>query len=51
MADYAIVQTGGKQYKVQAGDTFRVESLPGDQGDEVTLEDVFLELTGNELRD
>ncbi len=42
MADYAIVQTGGKQYKVQAGDTFRVESLPGDQGDEVTLEDVLL---------
>jgi len=42
LADYAIVQTGGKQYKVQAGDTFRVESLPGDQGDEVTLEDVLL---------
>ena len=42
MADYAIVQTGGKQYKVQAGDTFRVESLPGDQGDEVTLDDVLL---------
>ncbi len=42
MADYAIVQTGGKQYKVQAGDTFRVESLPGDQGDEVTLQDVLL---------
>ncbi len=42
MADYAIVQTGGKQYKVETGDTFRVESLPGDQGDEVTLEDVLL---------
>ena len=35
MADYAIVQTGGKQYKVQTGDTFRVESVPGDEGDEV----------------
>lgn len=42
MADYAIVQTGGKQYKVEAGDTFRVESLPGDEGDEITLEDVLL---------
>ena len=37
MADYAIVQTGGKQYKVQTGETFRIESVPGDEGDEVTL--------------
>ena len=41
MTDYAIVQTGGKQYKVQAGDTFRVESVPGDEGDEVTLDEVL----------
>lgn len=42
MADYAIVQTGGKQYRVQPGDTVRVESLPGDEGDEVELTDVLL---------
>ena len=41
MADYAIVQTGGKQYKVQTGETFRVESVPGDEGDEVTLDQVL----------
>ncbi len=40
MATYAIVQTGGKQYRVQPGDTVRVESLPGDEGDLVELEDV-----------
>ena len=40
MATYAIVQTGGKQYRVHAGDTFRVESLPGDEGDLIELEDV-----------
>ena len=42
MADYAIVQTGGKQYRVQSGDTLRVESLPGDQGDLVELNDVLM---------
>ena len=40
MADYAIVQTGGKQYRVAAGDTIRVESIPGDIGDTVELTDV-----------
>ena len=38
--NFAIIQTGGKQYKVSNGDTIRVESMPGDQGDIVTLDDV-----------
>ncbi len=40
MTTYAIVNTGGKQYRVQPGDTIRVESLSGDEGDLVELEDV-----------
>ena len=40
--DYAVVQTGGKQYRVQPGDTVRVESLRGDEGDTIELEDVLL---------
>lgn len=40
MSDYAIVQSGGKQYRVQTGDTIRVESIPGDIGDTVELTDV-----------
>ena len=40
--DYAIVQTGGKQYRVRTGDTIRVESLAGDEGDEVQLDDVLM---------
>ena len=40
MAEYAVIQTGGKQYRVAAGDTIRVESLPGDIGDTVELTDV-----------
>ncbi len=40
MSDYAIVHTGGKQYRVKAGDVIRVETIPGDEGDFVELEDV-----------
>ena len=40
MAVYAIVQTGGKQYRVHPGDTVRVETLPGDEGDLIELDDV-----------
>ncbi|HAL47407.1 MAG: 50S ribosomal protein L21 [SAR202 cluster bacterium] len=40
--DFAIVQTGGKQYRVQTGDTIRVESLEGDVGDTIDLTDVRL---------
>ena len=39
---YAIVNTGGKQYRVEPGDTVRVEYLPGDQGDLIELDDVRL---------
>ena len=34
---YAIIETGGKQFCVTAGDTIRVESLSGDVGSEVEL--------------
>ena len=39
---FAIVQTGGKQYRVSPGDVLRVEHLPGERGDEVLLEQVLL---------
>ncbi|MBX6752813.1 50S ribosomal protein L21 [Thermorudis peleae] len=39
---YAIVQTGGKQYRVQAGDVLDVEKLEAEPGSEVTLEQVLL---------
>lgn len=42
MTDYAIVQTGGKQYRANPGDTLRVERLTGDVGDAVELDDVVL---------
>lgn len=39
---YAVVETGGKQYKVAAGQTVRVEKLEGDKGSEVVLDKVLL---------
>lgn len=38
---YAIVQTGGKQYKVEPGDQVRVEKLTGDPGSEIELDQVL----------
>jgi large subunit ribosomal protein L21 len=38
---YAIVQTGGKQYKVQPGEQVKVEKIPGDPGSEIQLNDVL----------
>jgi large subunit ribosomal protein L21 len=34
---HAIIETGGKQYRVAPGDTLRVEKLPGDVGSEIEL--------------
>lgn len=39
---YAIIRTGGKQYKVQPGDVLKVEKLPKELGDEFDIEDVLL---------
>ncbi len=38
---YAIIQTGGKQYKVQPGDQLKVEKLEGDPGQEINFEQVL----------
>jgi large subunit ribosomal protein L21 len=39
---YAVIKTGGKQYRVAQGDKLRVEKLPGNVGDAVTLDQVLL---------
>ncbi len=47
---YAVVNTGGKQYRVQNGQVFRVEKLPGEIGSPVTFDQVLLYSDGNELK-
>jgi large subunit ribosomal protein L21 len=39
---FAVIRTGGKQYKVAKGDTIQVEKLPGEVGDQVDLSDVLM---------
>lgn len=42
MIEYAVIKTGGKQYRVREGDTLDVEKLPGEKGDPVELTEVLL---------
>ena len=43
---YAIIVTGGKQYKVEQGDVVKVELLKAEAGDEVTFDVVMLNKDG-----
>lgn len=39
---YAVIRSGGKQYRVSQGGSLRVERLPGEVGSSVTLDDVLM---------
>ncbi|MBW2708665.1 MAG: 50S ribosomal protein L21 [Deltaproteobacteria bacterium] len=43
---YAVIKTGGKQYRVAEGDEIRVEKLPGEVGDAVMFDQVLLTSDG-----
>lgn len=47
---FAIVRTGGKQYRVAAGDKITVEKLAGSVGDTIELGDILLAGDGGELK-
>ena len=47
---YAMIKTGGKQYRVAAGDTIKVETLNAEVGSQVTLSEVVAVSDGNELK-
>jgi large subunit ribosomal protein L21 len=46
---YAVITTGGKQYKVSPGDVVRVESLDAKKGDTIELKDVFMIADGDKV--
>ena len=48
---FAVLRTGGKQYRVAAGDKIAVEKLAGEAGDKITLGDVLLAGDGGEVKD
>jgi large subunit ribosomal protein L21 len=39
---YAVVKTGGKQYRVKAGEKLRIERIPAEVGEEIVLDQVLL---------
>lgn len=47
---YAIIRTGGKQYRVAVGDTVKVETIEAEAGSEVTLSDVLLVATDEGIK-
>jgi large subunit ribosomal protein L21 len=46
---YAVIRTGGKQYKVTQGDTLDVEALPAAQGADVELDEVLMLIDGDKV--
>ena len=47
---YAVIKTGGKQYKVAPGEKLKVELIPADVGAEVTFDQVLLVGEGESVR-
>ena len=47
---YAIIKTGGKQYRVEQGDIIEVEKLPGAPGDTINIEEVLLVADGADVK-
>ncbi|MEA1968512.1 MAG: 50S ribosomal protein L21 [Thermodesulfobacteriota bacterium] len=46
---YAIIKTGGKQYRVQEGDTLKVEKLEGKEGSEINFDNVLMYSDGEKI--
>jgi large subunit ribosomal protein L21 len=47
---YAVIKTGGKQYKVAPGEKLKVEQIPADVGAEVVLDQVLMVGEGESVR-
>ncbi|MBL8484511.1 MAG: 50S ribosomal protein L21 [Rhodocyclaceae bacterium] len=47
---YAVIKTGGKQYRVSAGEKIKVEQIPADVGAEITLDQILAVGEGESVR-
>ncbi len=47
---YAVIQTGGKQYRVSQGDTLKVEKLGTEEGSSVELDKVLMVADGDNIK-
>lgn len=46
---YAVVKTGGKQYRVVAGEKLKIEQIPADIGSEIVLDQVLMVADGDNV--
>ena len=46
---YAVIKTGGKQYRVKEGDVIKLETLSGDVGSEISFTDVLMFADGDKI--
>ncbi len=47
---YAVIKTGGKQYRVIAGEKIKVEQITADVGSEIVLDQVFMVANGDDIK-
>jgi len=47
---YAVIKTGGKQYRVSAGEKIKVEQIPADVGTEISLDQVLMVGEGESVK-
>ena len=47
---YAVIKTGGKQYRVAAGEKLKIEQIPAEVGAEVTLDQVLMVGEGESVK-
>jgi len=47
---YAVIKTGGKQYRVAAGQKLKIEQIPADIGQEITLDQVLSVGNGDDIK-
>jgi len=47
---YAVVKTGGKQYRVSAGEKLKIEQIPAEVGQEIVLGEVLMVADGDALK-
>lgn len=46
---YAVIKTGGKQYRVKEGDVIKLETLPAEVGSEVRFEEILMLANGDKV--
>ena len=47
---YAVIKTGGKQYRVVAGEKLKIEQIPADVGTEITLDQILMVGEGESVK-